>query len=466
MLEKIIIYLDNDYLGTNLYHYRSPHFDAARTLGIGCITIIQEDSKNLDSAKNESDKIVIVKSISHQEIVDAIDVLISKYNVAGVFCYPAHPTPKGNANELVESVSRRFGLPIYPAEPIEFCNNKYLMRQALTESSCNLAGSRIFNGVNETLKDILYPIVIKPVYGGGSAFVSICNDENTLLSKYNHFVKNFHNVPGASSFSSQAASYQESDGTVAHYQPGKSILIEDYIDGTEGSVECVIFDGALYPFMVFEKILTAPSKNSIHEKIIVTPPVNMSLTDIEETISLIRSSVTHLNLPNGFFHIEFKVSVNGPQIIEINPRIGGFFVDEAFIDLCGIDPYKMNIQMIINDDSLQPTLDSAVLPILPCDKVYAMVLWYQEKSGYISESIQPPKSSPNCRVLKSVFPKTNGHNDGYFDVDNEEAYHAKFWLEADSLSSVWDFYNAHQQSPSVNPGTDQPKRENLLGKAY
>ena len=449
MKPEILIFIDNDYLSTSLYLYRKLHFQAAAKEGIKCITIIAKDSKNIRESSDESDEVILVDSIETSEVLCAIERLSRTYNVKGLFCYPAHVTPRGDANHVVEEVARQCGLKFYSAGPLENCNNKYLMRSQLSNvKGVKPVKFRLFNGNFETIDDLIFPVVMKPVYGGGSAFVSICDDRKSLEKAYNHFIQKFPDVPGACSFSGARKWLSSSEEGPVLYTPGVSVLIEEFIEGPEGSLECLVIDGSIHPMLIFEKMITSNTSSTVLEKVIVTPPQSFSNDQISMIVSAISNSIKALKIRNGFLHVEFKLSTDGPQVIEVNPRLGGFFVDEALKDLCSCDAYYLNVNYLTNKPVTIRHYLADDLPILPEDAIYAMLLFYPNRSGYI-KAIKHPEIDSACEILSKVLPTTNGHKNGFFDVENEEAYIAKMWVRATSINEILHFHKEYEKNIEI-----------------
>lgn len=449
MKPEILIFIDNDYLSTSLYSYRRLHFQAAAKESIRRITIIAKDSKNIKEASDESDEVVFVDSIETGEVLCAVERLSRTYSVKGLFCYPAHVTPRGDANHVVEDIARQCGLKYYSAEPLENCNNKYLMRSQLSNiKGVSSVKFRLFNGDFDTINDLIFPVVMKPVYGGGSAFVSICDDRMSLEKAYNHFIQRFPDVPGAYSFSGAEKWLSSPEAGPVLYTPGVSVLIEEFIEGPEGSLECLVIDGSIHPMLIFEKMITSNTSSTVLEKVIVTPPQSFSNDQISVIVSTISNSIKALKVKNGFLHVEFKLSKNGPQVIEVNPRLGGFFVDEALKDLCSCDAYALNVNFMTNKPVTIGHHLADDLPILPEDAVYAMLLFYPTRSGYI-KAIKLPEIDSACEILSQVLPTTNGHKDGFFDVENEEAYIAKMWVRATSIDEILHVHKEYERNIKV-----------------
>ncbi|MBZ9780188.1 ATP-grasp domain-containing protein [Pseudomonas sp. REP124] len=449
MKPEILIFIDNDYLSTSLYLYRRWHFQVAAKENIRCITIIAKDSRNISEASDESDEVVLVDSIEASEVLYAVEQLSRAYIVKGLFCYPAHVTPHGDANNVVEYIARQYGLNYYGAESLENCNNKYLMRSQLSSiKDGGLVSFRLFSGDFETINGIKYPVVMKPVYGGGSAFVSICDDLKSLEKAYSHFIEKFPDVPGAYSFSGTEKWLSSPEDGPVLYLPGVSVLIEEFIEGPEGSLECLVVDGNIYPMLIFEKMITRSTSNTVLEKVIVTPPQSFSTDQISKIVSTIGNSIKALKVKNGFLHVEFKLSKNGPQVIEVNPRLGGFFVDDALKDLCSCDAYALNVNYITGKPVTIGHHLADALPILPEEAVYAMLLFYPARSGYI-KAIKIPEIDSACEILSQVQPTTNGHKDGFFDVENEEAYIAKMWVRAKSIGEILRVHEEYERSIKV-----------------
>jgi hypothetical protein len=90
-----------------------------------------------------------------------------------------------------------------------------------------------------------------------------------------------------------------------------------------------------------------------------------------------------------------------------------------------------------------------------------MLLFYPNRSGYI-KAIKLPEIDSACEILSQVLPTTNGHKDGFFDVENEEAYIAKMWVRATSIDEILNFHKEYEKNIEIE--VSEYGEEKLKGK--
>ena len=106
----------------------------------------------------------------------------------------------------------------------------------------------------------------------------------------------------------------------AHETP--PLLIEEYLDGPEVAVEALVGPAAVEVLAVFDKPdpLVGPF---FEETIYVTPSRHPGAT-LSEVEDLLRRAVAALGLVAGPLHAEFRLTADGPKVIEVASRsIGG-----------------------------------------------------------------------------------------------------------------------------------------------
>ncbi len=155
------------------------------------------------------------------------------------------------------------------------------------------------------LRDIGFPLVVKPTKGSGSIGVTLARNQNEL----------------ARSVEIARAVGEEMKTR------GNEILAEEYIEGEEYAVEGMIIHGAMNVLAIFEKPdpLVGPV---FAETIYVTPPRTSGPTTeaIEATVSAVARA---LSLPDGPVHAEVRVGSDGRCVpIDVAARsIGGHCSD-------------------------------------------------------------------------------------------------------------------------------------------
>ncbi|MER7566841.1 ATP-grasp domain-containing protein [Streptomyces sp. NPDC048523] len=206
---------------------------------------------------------------------------------------------------LVESTAelgRALGVPHPDPDAVRRCKDKSALRACLMEAGLGAVRFAVAHDVEaarSAAADIGYPVVLKPRALGGSIGVVRVDDEQQLVDAF-----------------TVAAEASASDGTTSSV-PG--VLIEEYLDGPEFSVDCATWQGVTTPVVVAEKTVGfAPYFEELGH--IVPPAPHPGL---DEALSLVCEAHKAAGLDSLVTHTEFRLTVHGPRIIEINVRLGG-----------------------------------------------------------------------------------------------------------------------------------------------
>jgi carbamoyl-phosphate synthase large subunit len=190
---------------------------------------------------------------------------------------------------------------IFPSlEVIKCCRNKYLMKQVFLNNNIPCSrGILIKSDIkieSVILKDFSFPIIIKPVDSHSSRGVF-----------------KVENYEGLKKFEAQTRCFSSD----------QSILIEEFIEGKEYSVETLTYKGKTFVIQITEKIIT-PYPCTV-ETGHIQPA---ELTD-EEKLAIEKTvikTISALGIDNSAAHTELKFTNRGPIIIEIGARLGGDFI--------------------------------------------------------------------------------------------------------------------------------------------
>jgi biotin carboxylase len=168
-------------------------------------------------------------------------------------------------------------------------------------------------------RELGFPLVVKPVCGSGSVGVKLCRSADELQEHAAALLKQRHNERGM---------------PIPH-----GILLEEPVAGPEFSVES--FDDQIVG--ITEKHLGAPPYfvETGHDF-----PALLSGT-VEESVS--RSTLDALRalgLGWGPAHTELRLTVRGPTIIEVNPRLAGGFIPELVRKAQAIDLIAETIRRV------------------------------------------------------------------------------------------------------------------------
>jgi len=188
---------------------------------------------------------------------------------------------------------------------VSAARNKLQFRRLMSNAQLNGPGfnrielSAHATTVSATMK---YPCVLKPLDLSGSRGVIRANNKT-------EFVRAFHRV----------RSIVE---TCAEPDSDPALLVEDFIEGIEVSLEGLVTDGALSVLALFDK--PNPLDGPFFEETIYVTPSRLGATQQRKIVAQTEAAVRALGLTTGPIHAELRLGPKGAFVIEIAPRtIGG-----------------------------------------------------------------------------------------------------------------------------------------------
>ena len=98
--------------------------------------------------------------------------------------------------------------------------------------------------------------------------------------------------------------------------------------------------------LLHEKLLVTHEASTVLEHLLIVPSVSFTASQIEDAMAYCRDCVAALKVDRSLVHFEFRMTAVGPRVIEINPRVGGFYVHRSLRDLAGLDPFLANLAML------------------------------------------------------------------------------------------------------------------------
>lgn len=242
--------------------------------------------------------------------------IAQKYKVGGIVtCQMENPLLL--MAKLAEEMS--FNFPTVLA--IEKARDKYLMKKAFINANVPCAKGFLLSSVDEINEsEISLPVIIKPL----DAFSS------RGVFKINKFEEIAIYFPISSSFSSN-----------------KTVIVEEFIEGPEYSIESVTNNGITYVIQITEKEIT-PFPNTV--ELAHIQPANISNTERLSIELTTKDAIKALGLDNCATHTELKLTKQGPKMIEIGARLGGDYITSHLVPLStGISIEKLTIQIAMNN---------------------------------------------------------------------------------------------------------------------
>ncbi|MGC5701705.1 ATP-grasp domain-containing protein [Pseudomonas sp. NFXW11] len=434
MKQDAILFIDVDDSPSVRYSYREPHFAAARSRGLACLIAGLSGRNHLDRLRRDSDEVFLLEALSEQSILELVQELDGQYQVRAIFCHAGHASAQGQVGCIVAGVCQQLGLVSAPAEAIAACNNKFLMRQVLQAHGLRSVPFALCNDQQEleaSAARVGFPLIAKPAFGGASVFIKRCENWAQLHSHYQLFLAH-HADAAYADFYGCAHTLAGDDGLARDYIPGRSILLEGYIEGTEGTLECVATDKRIHPILINEKLLLTERSGTMLENLLITPPASFTAGQCAEIRRYAVQCLEAVGLTNACVHFEFRMTEAGPIVIEINPRLGGLYVNSALRDLAGINPYELYISLLLRDEALDARLEAAAQQVGEATQGYAMLAVYPETSGYFKGFEGVDYLDQNACVVEYAVQDAGS----YIDADIEEHYLLKCWAKVEGAAQA------------------------------
>lgn len=225
-------------------------------------------------------------------------------------------------------LNERLGLPgIRPATARVF-TDKYAMRDALAASGVPMPRYREVSTTGEAREAVRacgFPAVLKPKNSQSSLGVCRIETEEELRARFPEAMR------------------ESGDGR---------ILIEEFIEGPEITVEGFSLRGRCYALAVSEK--EHYSFNPCVARRLAYPP--RSNGELLGRIKKIAEHVVNtLGLEDGISHAEYRVRDGTPHLIEVAARGGGNRIASVIIEhVSGIDVYGMLLRRLTGEEVVMP----------------------------------------------------------------------------------------------------------------
>ena len=203
---------------------------------------------------------------------------------------------------MMARVAEKYRFPFYSVETAQWSTDKFQMKQRFIEGGIPCAKGRLVKSIGET-EDMAFPVIVKPRDNSGSRGVKLCRTKEEL---------------------------EQSMAEALQYSKLDSVLVEEFIEGQEYSIEALHYDGKSVVIQFTEKKTTQFPYNVELGHI---QPAN--LTDeqknaIREIVEKIGIALKFVNCPS---HTELKINERGIFVIETSPRLGGDYITSTLTPL-------------------------------------------------------------------------------------------------------------------------------------
>lgn len=323
---------------------------------MGLFTVVIDGDPNAKGFAFADKK--IIHSISD---IDSLFYIAKQENIHGVI----HPCSE-IAIRAMGKINEAMGLSGIFEETAIKVTNKEKMRNAFKENNApspiSYGASNILDAFNIT-KKITGDIIIKPSRNSGSRGVTRIPadpDYDEIIIAFDRAMEN---------------SYDE------------SVVIEQYIDGPEFSVEIVIWKNNPKVITVTDKLTTG---NPYFVELGHSQPSQFSEQELNSIKNAAISGCIALGLDNCVVHAEIKLHDNIPYIIEIGARLGGDFISTVLVHLStGVDLTAAAIDIAMgNEPNLKPNHEVQG----------AAIRYFTPNEGKLTKLLLPNLNN-NCKVV-------------------------------------------------------------------
>ena len=203
---------------------------------------------------------------------------------------------------MMARVAKELNLPFYSVETAQWSTDKYQMKQRFIEGGVPCAQGRLIHNAAEA-KDLFFPVICKPRDNSGSRGVKLCRDVNEL---------------------------QECIDEALDNSKLDTVLVEEFIEGREFSIESLHYDGKSDVIQFTEKRTTEfPYNVELGHK----QPANLTDDERQQIRDIISKIAACMNFENCPSHTELKENDRGVFVIETSPRLGGDYITSVLTPL-------------------------------------------------------------------------------------------------------------------------------------
>ncbi|RGY18582.1 ATP-grasp domain-containing protein [Butyricimonas virosa] len=285
-------------------------------------------------------------------------------------------------------VAQNMGLVSNSFECAKKLENKFTMRKCFTAAGIP---NPLYKLVKTTMDldeiDMLFPCIVKPVDSGGSQGVTKVNDRKELHNAFQRAIK---------------------------YSKNGGVIIEQFVDGREFSVEYISHNGNHYHLQITDKVT---SGEPYFVELAHHQPAQISVELMSRMKNMVEKALTVLDIENSASHTEIKLDSKGDlYIIEVGARMGGDYITSDLVRLStGYDFVKGVIDLAL-DDFETPQFNKTK---------YSGVYFYSSITPFVKEYIQRYKDDPvivefQINKEENNYCYRNGDRNGYFIYQCEQ----------------------------------------------
>jgi carnosine synthase len=297
-------------------------FERARELGVKVVLV---DRPGTWAEKLVSEFIPIKEGLSDEDAaksaLEELDARGLRAQVDGVTSVWEDDVP------LTAKIAEELGTPYFSFSTAKIARNKSATNAVLKAAgmsaarSVNIPATRDDVRFQRALEEVRFPAVLKPASGAEAKLVIEVQNAEQARAAYEKILTEMPKIAAIDpAFIMEAG-----------------IDVVQFLDGPEVDVDVVVRDGKV----IFDSVTDNwPTKRPYFLATGSNLPSRLKKKDQRALVGLAKQTVKALKLDNGVFHIEAKLTSEGPRIIEANARLGGTYVAQWVEAVWGVDLVK------------------------------------------------------------------------------------------------------------------------------
>ena len=240
-----------------------------------------------------------------------------KFNVNGVIC-AATDKPL----VMMARVAKALNLPFYSVDTAIWSTDKLLMKERFQQGGVPCAKGVVISSFEDFKREKWkFPLIVKPRDSSGSRGVIYCKDE---------------------------AAVSDAIQEALMYSKKGNVLVEEFIDGPEYSIESLHYKGKTHVLQFTQKQTTSFPYNVELGHI---QPADLTDKQKEEIGEIINKIAAIFKFDNCASHTELKICSGKIVVIETSPRLGGDFITSKLVPLStGINMEKLLIKIAVGEE--------------------------------------------------------------------------------------------------------------------
>lgn len=293
-------------------------YEIAKEMGL---YVIGTDKNPNASAFEYADEKLISSSRDSNQTLKIIKKYSKKNKIDGVI------TVANDSAITVATIANYLGSPTISVRSAKFATNKLLMKKQFIKYKVPTAKFLILKNKREFLKKIKikkFPLILKPSDGRGSRGVLYIDKDTDLSWAWQYVKKKSEN---------------------------KILILEEFLEGEQLSVEGVIYNKKFYPVGFADRNYANLNKTKPH---IIEDggvlPTKFNEKTCNQISKVIEKAAHSLKIEWGAFKSDIVLTKNGPMVIEVAARLSGNYLATHHIPkILGVNIVKIIIKMALGE---------------------------------------------------------------------------------------------------------------------